>query len=86
MPEDVTSLDDVVQEIIKHLHQAGQACKNHVLPGSRPKVMLPLQRANTLLKAVAEVLERSEMGKKLGFVKTKDGIQPVETSPVKDEA
>jgi hypothetical protein len=91
-PQEVTSLDDVMQKIIQRVHEAGAACKSKVLPGTRPKIMLPLQEANALLKAAVEVLDRSGMGKKLGFIKTQNGIQPVvpndskgESEPVKEE-
>ena len=65
--------------------------KQKVLPGTRAKLILPLQEANTLLKSVIEVIERSGMGKKLGFMKTSRGMQPItdldnEEAPSSDSA
>ena len=75
--KDVTYLDDVVATIKEKLNAAGSATQTKVLPGARRKVMAPLMEANALLGSVAEVLQRSGMGKRLGFVKHAEGIQPV---------
>jgi len=77
-PEDVTYLEEVVAKVQAKIDEAGHVTLRKVLPGTRAKVLLPLREAQTLLKAVTEVLDRSGMGKRLGFVKTPDGIQLVE--------
>lgn len=76
-PEDVTYLDDVMALLKVKLNEAGMAAQTKVLPGARAKVMAPLREANVLLGSATEVLMRSGMGKKLGFVKNQSGIQPV---------
>ncbi len=77
LPDNVTHLDEVVEKIQEKLREAASVCTKKVLPGTRGKIMLPLQEANTLMKGVEQVLKESGMGQKLGFVPTKKGIQPV---------
>jgi len=74
---DVTYLGDVVTMIKEKLDTAVIATRTKVLPGARTPVIIPLMEANALLASVSEVLERSGMGKRLGFIKQQNGIQPV---------
>ncbi len=78
-PEDhgeVTYLSEVIAKIDSRIRRAGEAALK-TLPGRRRKLIPPLEEAATLLKSVAEVLERSGMGDRLGFIKVDNGIKPV---------
>ena len=55
--------------------------ENNLVAGSRGRIVMPLQEAATLVKSVSELAERSGMDKRLGFVKTRTGIQPVIDMP-----
>lgn len=74
--KEVVFVKDVIAIIQDKLQQAHRATAK-VLPGRRGKIYVPLQEASTLLKSVEEVMERSGMDKRLGFVKTPQGVQPV---------
>jgi len=80
-PKTVTFLWEVVKKLDESLKRAATATQRNALPGARGKIMKPLTDANLLLKGISEVLERSGMDKKLGFIKTANGIQPVIAPP-----
>ena len=82
--KDVTYLGEVLEKIQLKLNEAGNATMKKVLPGARRKVMKPLQEAKILLTSVEKVVKTSGMDKKLGFIATPDGIQPIESKPVKE--
>ena len=74
--KNVTYIGEVVQKLQAKLHDAADAAMK-VLPGKRGNIMVPLTDANALLKSIEEVLERSGMDKRLGFVLEDTGIKPV---------
>ena len=67
--KEVVYVKDVIVIIQDKLRQASRAAQK-VLPGRRAGINLPLDEASTLLKSVEEVMERSGMDKKLGFVRS----------------
>ncbi len=73
---DVTYLGEVIE---KAQYKIGTALTKSLklLPGTRAKIVMPLQEAAALLKSVEEVLKRSGMDKRLGFMQSASGIQPV---------
>ncbi len=81
-PEDVIYLGEVLENIQLKLKEAGAVTLKKVLPGARAKVLKPLTEARVMLTAVEKVMRTSGMDKRLGFVKTPNGMQPVETKPV----
>lgn len=84
--KEVTYLDDVLQSIRGKLQEAATFTTTKILPGQRGKLYPTLEEANALLGSVIEVMDRSGMGKKLGFIKTANGIQPVTTAASENKA
>lgn len=76
--KEVVYVKDVLAIIQDKIRQASQATAKKVLPGARGKINMPLEEASTLLRSVEEVMERSGMDKRLGFVKVETGVQPVD--------
>lgn len=74
--KEVVYVKDVIAIIQDKLRRASAATQK-VLPGRRGKINIPLNEASTLLKSIEEVMERSGMDKKLGFVQSPHGVQPV---------
>lgn len=74
---DVTYLGEVVEKIQMRLRTVADVAMTRVLPGARGKLIIPLNEVDALLKSVAEVLERSGMDVRLGFVRVEKGIEPV---------
>jgi hypothetical protein len=73
----VVYLNEVVAKLQDRLSVASAAVQQKVLPGARRHVMAPLMEADAMLASIIEVLDRSGMGKRLGFILRQDGIQPV---------
>jgi hypothetical protein len=78
-PGDATSIGAVMEEIQGKIKTAADVANKRALPGVRWKIVKHLEEANALLNTAMEVLRRSGYDKKLGLVKTPDGIVPVKS-------
>jgi hypothetical protein len=87
-PKDVLYIGDALSRLKSKLDETAAFVQTKVLPGPRGTVMRLLSESNALLKGIQELIERSGMGKRLGFVSDAKGIhpvvlqEPVETSAV----
>lgn len=76
-PGDITSLSKVLDEISEKIKTAAFEANKRALPGARWHITKHLEEANALLNTVKEIMQRSGLDKKLGLVKTPDGVLPV---------
>ena len=76
-PEDVTYVDDALGKLLDTLAELQALVRKRVISPSRAPLTLRIQQAVTQTEQVRELLNRANMGKRLGFVKEKTGIQPV---------
>lgn len=69
-----------LQRSLESLHdriaEAGSLTRKKVLPGARGPIMRALADADQIISAVRVLVQRAGVGERLGFVRTKDGLQP----------
>jgi hypothetical protein len=77
VPDNVQYLDVTIQRVQDSLVELQGLVQAKVLPQSRYAFTKRIQAAHTLLEQTQELLDRSGMGKRLGFVPTDQGTQCV---------
>lgn len=81
-PKDVTYIDATLDRLHEHVRATQRLVKSRVLPGSRYHFTRELEQADTLVAQIKELLERSGMSRRLGFVNADGAVQPVMVGPV----
>ena len=82
--DEVTYIDAALDRLQEHVRAVQILVKRKVLPGGRYAFTAELDSANTLIEQMRELLRRSGMDRRLGFVPEGGGVQPVLVNPVND--
>lgn len=82
-PENVTFINTVIEELQEHLASLHKLVQKRVLPNSRGQLVRKLDEANTLCQQLHELLQRSGMDRRLGFLRNDSSasVQPVMLQP-----
>lgn len=83
-PENVTFVNAVIEELQGHLATLHKLVQKRVLPNSRYPLIRELDAVNTLCEQVKELLQRSGMDRRLGFLREGETVQPVMLDRVND--
>jgi hypothetical protein len=80
--ESIRYIDEVMAELQGRVETLQRLVQKTVLPGARYRLTRELIAANTTIEQVQELLRRSGMARRLGFVTENGDVQPVMVNPV----
>ena len=78
-PKEVLYFGTALERLASKVDDAANMAYTKALPGSRRFILRPLDDAKALIQGLQELTERAGLSKRLGFVVTASGIQPVVT-------
>ena len=73
----VTYVGEVLDQLTKLIEQLQVQVQKRVLPLNRAPLTLRLRDAHTKVQQIRELLDRSHMSDRLGFVQENGRVQPV---------